>query len=85
LGLLLGWDFCSSAWGEAKLFIEVEDMIKSHNEDRQARTKAESEQKDEVFSSASLAANPMLAAVYCRKEDLCLGVFFRFRLASVKE
>jgi hypothetical protein len=47
LGLLLGRDFCSSAWGEAKLFIEVEDMIKSHTEDRQARTKAESELKDE--------------------------------------
>jgi hypothetical protein len=56
-------------------FVEVEDMIKSQIARRQAEQKLIANKKMRNYSSASLAANPMLAAVYCRGEDLCFDYF----------
>jgi RNase H-fold protein (predicted Holliday junction resolvase) len=60
-------------------------MTKSQTAKRQLEQMMKENKKMKKISSASLAANPMLAAVYCPQEDLCFEYFFRFRFTSVNQ
>jgi hypothetical protein len=85
LGLLLGWDFCSSAWTEAKLFVEVEDMTKSQIAKRQLEQKIIVSKKDENLFVSQPSSKPHVGCCVLSTRKFVFRSFFRFRLASVNE